>query len=239
MSDTIARRSELAIQTVGLSKSYAHRVVLQAIDLEIRAGQFVLLRGGNGAGKTTLLRCLTGTVRPTTGELFWFGHQAGTRAAIAQWMGMLAHESRLYAQLTLRENLLLAARLSGLTHVHQLVDHWLNRMATEQYAHFFPAQVSCGIRRRVALARAVIHEPPILLLDEPFTGLDVSSRRWLVDQLAQLRRQQRTICLVTHDDAPVAHLVDRILDLKRGLLVEDTLLCTEATRLASPIAEAA
>jgi ABC-type transport system involved in cytochrome c biogenesis ATPase subunit len=150
----------------------------------VRAGESLLLRGSNGAGKTTLLRCLASSVRPTSGAVWWFGHRVCDDPSLRRLIGMVAHESRLYPQLTLRENLLLAARLYAVDAPGGQADRLLDETGMAAHANRRPAEVSRGMRQRVSVARTLIHQPRILLLDEPFSGLDLAGRGWLRQQLA-------------------------------------------------------
>ena len=113
------------VRARGLTKHYGQRTVLRQIDLEIAAGQAVALRGSNGAGKTTLLRCLASITRPTSGQVWWFGRAASETPALRRWVGMVAHESRLYPHLTLRENLLFAGRMYGIEQPAERADQLL------------------------------------------------------------------------------------------------------------------
>ena len=129
---------------------------------------------------------------------------------------MAAHESRLYPHLTLRENLVFAARMYGVPEPTCRADQWLDDFGLRSFADHLPAQVSQGMRQRVAIGRAVVHEPPILLLDEPFSGLDARGIEWLLQLLLGLRRQGRTLCFVTHDKGISRRLADRELLLHAG-----------------------
>ena len=106
--------SSLPLQASELTKHYGSRTILRRISLGIEAGEVVALQGGNGAGKTTLLRCLASITRPTRGEVWWFGRRAYGAPALRRWVGLVAHESRLYPHLTLRENLVFAGRMYGI-----------------------------------------------------------------------------------------------------------------------------
>jgi heme exporter protein A len=208
--------SEFAIETHGLSKEYAHRTVLRQIDLVLGGGQIVCLMGGNGAGKTTLLGCLASLVRPTAGEVRWFGHPAA--ASAKRWIGMVAHESRLYPQLTLRENLVFSGRMYGIDQPLSVANRWLAEVNMSEHADRFPMHVSRGMQQRISVARGLLHEPRILLLDEPFAGLDDAGTIWLTQRLRDLRDAGRLICLTTHDAAKANQLADCIWVLRRGTL---------------------
>ncbi len=213
--------SEFLIETLGLSKEYANRVVLREIDLALAGGQIVCLMGGNGAGKTTLLGCMASLVRPTSGEVHWFGRPVADVPSARRWIGMVAHESRLYPQLTLRENLVFSGRMYGIDQPLVAANHWLAEVNMSEHADRFPMHVSRGMRQRVALARGFLHEPRILLLDEPFTGLDDAGTNLLTERLRNWRDAGRLVFLTTHDAAKAAELADRIWVLQRGRLYDE------------------
>lgn len=211
---------EIAIRTCGLSKDFGNRCALREVNLEIASGQSVALTGDNGAGKTTLLKCLASAIRPTAGDLFWFGRRVTSLPKMRRLIGLVAHESRLYAHLTLRENLVFAARMCGVKQPTRRADQLLRYIELHARADQRPTSVSRGMQQRVAVARALVHDPPILLLDEPFAGLDASGHTWLMGWLLDLHRNGRTLCFAVHDLATTQRLADRHLELRRGGLYE-------------------
>ncbi len=226
----------IAIRAKGLSKVFGTRSVLDGIDLEVAEGETLALTGANGAGKTTLLRCLASLTRPTAGEVFWRGRRAAGDASARRLLGMVAHESSAYPQLTVRENLLFTARMQGLHRPVTRADEWIRSVGLETHAHSLVARISRGMKQRLALARALIHDPPILLLDEPFSGLDAGGRDWLVALLAGLRDRGRTVCFSTHDVYAAETLADRVVYLQSGRLKElgkDQLRASEASLSAA------
>jgi heme exporter protein A len=208
------------LRTRGLTKDYGQRTILRQIDLEIAAGRAVALRGSNGVGKTTLLRCLASITRPTAGQVWWFGHPADSSPALRRWVGMVAHESRLYPHLTLRENLLFVGRMYGIRQPAARADQLLAEAGLAVHRDRLPGQVSRGMGQRVAVARALLHQPPILLLDEPFSGLDADGHAWLMNTLSALRTTGCTICFTTHDATVVDQLADETWELRGGRLYE-------------------
>ena len=207
----------VGIRAEGLIKAMGSRTVLSGVDLAILEGESVVLRGDNGTGKTTLLRCLAGLVRLDAGLVRWF-ERSPMETTARRMIGMVAHESQLYPHLTLRENLIIAARLHDLSAPKRLASFWLEAAGLVRHADRLPREVSQGMRRRTSLARALVHEPPILLLDEPFSGLDLAGREWLCDVLLDRLSQGRTTCLVTHEDPTAGHLASRVLELRSGRL---------------------
>jgi heme ABC exporter ATP-binding subunit CcmA len=210
----------IAIEANGLCRVFGSRVVLSQVDLRVAAGECVALTGANGAGKTTLLRCLAGALRPSAGEVRWFGRLAGADAATRRLLGMVAHESFLYPHLTVRENLVFAARMCGLPDPLGQADRWLDSVGLRPHAHRPSAQLSKGMRQRLAVVRALVHDPPILLLDEPFSALDAAGSQWLLGLLLELRGRGRTVCFTTHDPQKARLLSDRVFCLQSGGLLE-------------------
>jgi len=245
-----------AIQASGLSKAFGGRIVLRPLDLDVTEGQTVALTGANGAGKTTLLRCLAAVLRPSSGEVRWFGQSAaagyravggyGIRtypprpgAAARRLIGMVGHESRLYPHLTVRENLVFSARMYDVAEPARRTDQLLGSIGMSAYARRFPARISHGMRQRLAIVRALVHDPPILLLDEPFSGLDEEATGWLLGLLREMRARGRTVCFTTHDRQKVEHLADRVLHLASGRAEETRAAESTASREAPFKARAA
>ena len=131
---------------------------------------------------------------------------------------MVAHESRLYPHLTLRENLLFAARMCDVSRPGQRADQLLEEAGMRRYAEHTPPLVSQGMRQRLAVARALVHDPPLLLLDEPFAGLDAEGTAWLFRLFLDLRGHGRTLAFVLHDEEKAFRLADRVLELRQGRL---------------------
>ena len=209
-----------ALQAVNLSMRYTGRHVLRSVNFALAPGETVALTGENGAGKTTLLRCLAWRTRPHTGDVYWHGEPAAHNGPGRAMVGLAAHETGLYPYLTARENLLFAARMHGLDQPSAKAAHWLSAAHMSACAGQPAASLSKGMRQRLGLARALIHEPTILLLDEPFAGLDARSAAWLTDLLLNYRRQGRALCFSTHDLSVAHALGDRLIRLDRGCLQE-------------------
>ena len=205
-----------AIEAIRLCRWLSGRAVLRELDLVVAAGELVALTGANGAGKTTLLKCLAGLARPLSGEVRWFGEPARGNPAARSRIGMVSHETALYPHLSLRENLRFAARMGGVAEPCQRADRWLSRTGLVPHADRLPGCVSRGMRQRIAVARALIHDPAIVLFDEPFSGLDQEGSTWLVDLLVELRHQGRAICLVSHDPTRTGELADTVYELRGG-----------------------
>ena len=209
-----------AIEVRCVTKRFGRRMVLDEIDLQVAAGESIVLTGSNGAGKTTLLRTMAALIRPSSGEVLWFGEKTSGQQANRHWIGMVAHENRLYPYLTLRENLIFAARMCDVAHPQTCANSILETVGLRGHGDRTPPVLSKGMRQRLSLARALIHDPPVLLLDEPFEGLDVDAEHWLTGLLQDLRRQGRTLCFVLHDEVKARQLADRVLHLRQARLLQ-------------------
>jgi heme ABC exporter ATP-binding subunit CcmA len=216
-SDGPAAR-ETAIEARRLTFDRAGQWVLDEINLSVAAGEIVAVLGANGAGKTTLLRCLAGLAQPTSGDVRWFGASPRRRPALRRLIGMVAHQDWVYGELTPRENLLFCAQMHGMDQASSRVEHLLSQADLLAHANKATHQLSCGMRRRLAVCRALVNDPPILVLDEPFSGLDEVSREWLKRLLAESRAQSRAICLTTHGRELAKSLADRCFELAAGKL---------------------
>ena len=210
--------SEVAVRDV--SRHYGRRRALARVSLECRAGEVLGLLGPNGAGKSTLLSILATLLAPSAGEVRYgtvTAKEAG--ADLRTRLGFLSHDLYLYPELTARENLLFFARLYGIAGVSKCVPDALERAGLSSRADDLVAGFSRGMRQRLALERALLHRPRLLLLDEPFTGLDDASVAALVERLRGLRAQDRIIVVVTHDLDVAERLLDQVAVLEDGRLV--------------------
>ena len=204
-----------------VSRDYGRRRALSHVSLTLQPGQLVALLGPNGAGKSTLLGVLATLIRPSTGSIHYGDHSdkeatAGLRAQI----GFLSHDLQLYAELTARENLELFAGLYGLEDPASRATEALDRSGLGSRADDVVDGYSRGMCQRLALERSLIHDPRLVLLDEPFTGLDETSAQRLTDRLRWLKDAQRIVLLATHDLDVADGLVDRSVILKKGRMVE-------------------
>ena len=210
----------IAIEAKGLTKLRGGKTVLGSLDVKIALGETVALVGINGAGKTTLLRCLGWSLRPTVGEVRWFDTPAGNHPSSRRLIGAAGHETHLYPQLTIRENLIFAARMNGLDRPHYRADKLLDEVGLAVHAHRTPRRLSKGMRQRVAIARALVHDPPILLFDEPFAGLDAKGTEWLLDLLRGDPQRLRAVCFATHDPEKARQVTTRVIQLHSGKIHE-------------------
>jgi heme ABC exporter ATP-binding subunit CcmA len=209
------------VEAIGLTVVRNRVPVLREIDLSVSTGEMVALRGSNGAGKSTLLKCLAGSLRPDSGEVRWFGNSARRSLADQRRLGFAGHESGLYAELTALENLVFAARMYGVARPKLRATELLSVAGLESLANRLAGQLSQGLRQRLAIARAVVHEPQLILLDEPFASLDSQGRDWLEQLFHDWRRDVRTVCFTSHDFREGRVLANRIVSLEAGRLVAD------------------
>jgi heme exporter protein A len=206
------------LEALGLAYARNRSVVLRDINLAVAVGEAVAVLGDNGAGKTTLLLCLAGCLTPARGEVRWLGERAAQSVASRRHIGFLGHETGLYSALTSLENLTFACRMWGLDAPHERAREFLAAMGLAQQAHIPVDRLSRGMRQRLAIARVVIHDPPVLLLDEPFTCLDSTGRNWFVHFLRYRRADGRAIVFTSHDARLCGAVADRLLVLRSGHL---------------------
>ena len=187
------------IQADNLGKSYGVTWALRGVRLEVGAGEAVAVFGANGAGKSTLLRLLATLSSPSCGTLQLMGRDAGQHPQLVRAaLGVLVQQSYLYAELTAAENLALYADLYGVTDGPQRVREVLADIGLSQVATRRVRTLSRGMQQRLALARAMIHRPALLLLDEPDSGLDAAGQRYLAHLLRAGCRQGQAVVLATH-----------------------------------------
>jgi heme ABC exporter ATP-binding subunit CcmA len=207
----------------GLRRAFGRVRVLHDVDLILAPGEALAVAGPNGAGKSTLLRLLAGLMRPSAGEVRVLGRVlAGGDPDARRAIGLLSHHSLLYDDLTLVENLAFAARLYGLPHPADTARAALEAAGLASRAHDTPRQLSRGLLQRAAIARALLHRPRVLLLDEPFTALDAGSAERLGEELRARRAEGLGLVIVTHHLAEVWDVATRV-----AVLVEGRWVCDE------------
>ena len=205
-----------------VTRHFERRRALFRVSFTCRAGEVVGLLGHNGAGKSTLLAIAATLLRPSGGEVRYgeLTAEAGG-AAVRARLGLLGHEAQLYPELTAAENLTFFARLQDLDDVAGRVRGALDRAGLSHRAGDLVAGFSRGMRQRLALERTLLHEPRLLLLDEPFTGLDQASTSALVARLAALARAGCIVLLATHDLLLAERVVTRAVILANGRLAAE------------------
>lgn len=213
--ETSAQRD--AIRVVRLVKAFDARPVLRGLTFALPAGRTLAIFGPNGAGKTTLLRTLATLARPTSGEVWVAGFEAGVDAHyIRRCVGYVGHQPHAYDELTARENLIFFARLYGLRDGAERAAALLERVGLSARANDRVRAFSRGQAQRLALARGIIHDPAVLLLDEPDTGLDQEALGVLERIITERRERGQTTALTTHQLERGLRLADDALTLTRG-----------------------
>jgi heme exporter protein A len=207
------------IEARRLSKVYGRQRALNGVDLTLAAGQITALLGPNGAGKSTLVGILATLVTPTSGEVLYGGRELDED--LRGTIGVIAHESLCYADLTGRENLEFFARLYHVADPRRRAAEMLGRVGLEHAAGRAARTYSRGMLQRLAVGRALMHRPKVLLADEPFTGLDRAGVELLAQLLDEERAAGALVVVVTHDFDLIAPLADRIIVLHRGKIAHD------------------
>ncbi len=205
------------IEARRLVRRFGLRTVLNGVDLQVQSGEFVALLGPNGAGKTTLLRILAALVRPTAGRVLLAGYELPRQAVLArQSLGFVSHLPLLYGDLSAEQNLWFYARLYGLDDVQQRAMEILQLVGLERRRADPLRTFSRGMQQRLAVGRAILHDPQVLLLDEPHTGLDQEACTMLDEVLRRVAARGRTVLMTSHDLVRVQALANRFDVLSRG-----------------------
>ncbi len=213
--------SSVALRARSLEKRFGAVVALRGLDLEVERGAVHAILGPNGAGKSTLLRILAGLSHPSRGEVRIIspdGIESDPRKA-RRALGYVGHASLIYPELSARENLLFTGRLYGVPNRDQRARQLLREEGLEGAADRRAGDFSRGMAQRLSIARALVHDPELILLDEPFTGLDRRSARRLTTRLSALRDEGRTLVLITHDLDQAGELADTAQVMIRGNFV--------------------
>jgi heme exporter protein A len=208
------------VRVEGVSKVYGRHRALSGVSLELRPGRLCALLGHNGAGKSTLIGVLSTLVRPSAGRVVTgFGAEP---AQVRRQIGVLAHDSFVYGDLDAVENLCFYGQLYDLPDPRRRAAELLDQVGLDPSARRRPVRTySRGMLQRVALARALVASPKLLLLDEPFTGLDRVGARALADALMRAREDGRLVVVVTHDLEAIDGLCEQVVVLTRGKVVLD------------------
>jgi heme ABC exporter ATP-binding subunit CcmA len=211
------------IRVSGLVRVFGAQRVLDGVDLDVAAGEAVALLGPNGAGKTTLLKIVATLLRPTRGTATVGGHDCVRDAeSVRAILGVVAHGTYVYEDLTARENLAFWIRLAGGAAARDALTGALADVHLEQHADTRVRTFSAGMRRRLALARLTLRQPRVLLLDEPFAGLDQRARKWLEGWLETFKAAGGALLITTHSFGRELGAADRLAILAGGRVVLDT-----------------
>ena len=211
------------IHVESLVKSFGHTCALRSIDLEVAEGEFLTVVGPNGAGKTTLLRILATLLNPTSGRVRINGLDLSPGdAEVRRQIGFVSHQPLIYGNLTVEENLRFYARIYDVQPLDQRVDMLLDLVGLDGRRHSLARTLSRGMQQRLSVARGIIHEPRILLFDEPHTGLDQQATRMLHGLLQTVGFKSRTVVMTTHNLEQGLALCDRLVMLSRGSIVYES-----------------
>ena len=217
---TTTTLSPTGLRFENIDKRYGGLYALRRVSLDIAPGQCVVLAGRNGSGKTTLLRIAGRIVRPTAGKLSFPG-ASGDSAANGR-PGYVAHTTMVYDELSAEENLVLFAKLQGVPEPSARALELLLEVGLYERRASLVRTFSRGMRQRIAIARALVHRPSVLLFDEPATGLDPLGISWLAKSLAQVNRAGCTVVMSLHGESEISALATRAVQLDAGSVVADT-----------------
>ena len=214
---------EALIEVVGLVRLFGATRVLDGVSLTVASGEAVALLGPNGSGKSTLLKIVATLLRPTRGTARVLGHDCVREPeAVRSVLGLIAHGAHVYDDLTALENLRFWATLSGLPSDRERLTAALGDVALERHAGVRVRTFSVGMKRRLALARLSLARPRVLLLDEPFAGLDQRGRKWLEGRLETFKAAGGALLMATHSLGRELEIADRLAILGGGRVALDT-----------------
>jgi heme exporter protein A len=219
------------IEVRKLLKRFGLKTVLRGLDFHVEQGEFVALLGPNGAGKTTFLRILASLSRPSLGQVSIAGHALPAQAAeVRRTLGVVSHLPLLYGDLTAEENLRFYGRMYDLQNLDSRVTDVLHLVGLEHRRRDLVRTFSRGMQQRLAIGRAVLHDPEVMLFDEPYTGLDQDASTMLDDVLRNVAARGRTVVMTSHDLARAEELGSRFDVLSRGAIAAS---CTQKELSAS------
>jgi heme exporter protein A len=202
-----------------LTKRFGLKTVLRGLDFQVKEGEFVALLGPNGAGKTTFLRILASLSRPSLGEIRIAGYALPAQAAaVRRQLGVVSHMPLLYGDLTAEENLRFFGRMYNVGHLDQRISEVLELVGLAARRRDLVRTFSRGMQQRLAIGRAVLHDPEVMLFDEPHTGLDQDACDMLDKILRDVAARGRTVVMTSHDLARVEDLASRFDVLSRGVI---------------------
>ncbi|MEH7107244.1 MULTISPECIES: heme ABC exporter ATP-binding protein CcmA [Bacillaceae] len=217
-----------------LTKQADNKLILRGVDLSIQKGETVALLGPNGAGKSTLLKVLASLIKPTSGTIRMNGLDLKKQQnEIKKLLGYLPHSSLLYDHYSPLENLVFYGKLYGVHNVEEKAISLVKDVGLSFFLNEPVKNFSRGMIQRIAIARAIIHEPKILLLDEPHTGLDQGAIAILNHVILNMKEKGTTTLMVTHDFKQAAEICDRIIILKNGKMVDDFKIEKQALHIVS------
>lgn len=209
-----------AIEVRALTKQFGYKRVLNQVNLGVKKGEFLALFGPNGAGKTTLIRVLSSLMRPTSGEVLVGGHDPKKEGEeLRRVIGVISHNTFLYDNLTAFENLKFYGQMYGVQGLKERIEEVLGLAGLRGQMHERVQTFSRGMQQRLSVARAILHEPAILLLDEPHTGLDQNGIQGLKGILEGFRDRGKTMIMTSHDLQRGLEMCSRVAILHSGVIV--------------------
>jgi heme exporter protein A len=207
------------IEVHHLVKRFGIKTVLKKLDFSVEAGEFVAILGPNGAGKTTFLRIMSSLSRPTMGDVRIAGYNLpGQAAAVRRRLGVVSHLPLLYGDLTAEQNLKFYGRMYAVPNLERRITDVLEMVGLSARRRDLVRTFSRGMQQRLAIGRAVLHDPEVMLFDEPHTGLDQDASAMLDDVLRQVAARGRTVVMTSHDLVRVTELASRFDILSRGTI---------------------
>lgn len=215
---------ETIISISGLSKSFGSQKAIDNIDLEFKKGEFVAIFGPNGAGKTTFLKILSTIIEPTKGKVTINDLDLKKKPIeIRKSIGSISHESYLYDDLTAKENLIFFGKMYGMKKpdIEERADKLLEQVGLTKRANDRVRPFSRGMKQRLSISRAMVHQPDILLMDEPYTGLDQQAAQTFENVLRSLDRDNVTKIMISHNIERAFRICDRILLMDKGKIIYD------------------
>lgn len=211
------------IEVKKLVKRFGLKTILRGLDFSVEPGEFVALLGPNGAGKTTFLRILATLSRPSLGEVSVAGYNLPSQSAqVRAKLGVVSHLPLLYPDLTAEENLLFYGRMYGIRDMEARITEVLEMVGLDNRRKDLVRTFSRGMQQRLAIGRAVIHDPEVMLFDEPYTGLDQDASEMLDEVLRSVAAKGRTVVMTSHDLARAEELATRFDILSRGVITAST-----------------
>lgn len=217
-----ADNGEWIVEVTGIEKSFGNIRVLEGIDLKVKKGEFLTIIGPNGAGKTTLLKILSTLMKPSSGEGRIVGFDLKQEEEnLRREIGMLSHYTFLYENLTAYENIKFYGRLYQVKNIEKEIKRIIEEVGLDNRLHDTVRTFSRGMKQRLSIARSIIHDPSLLLLDEPYTGLDRWSVKKFKDILKRFHGRGKTIIMTTHNLSFSLELGDRVIILSLGKIVHE------------------
>lgn len=211
---------KIAVETQSLIKKYNKQTVIDNLSMKIPIGGIYGLLGPNGAGKTTLMKMIAGLVRPDAGKLFVYGHDTADRDEnLKKLIGLIPQDSNMEREFTVEESLKIYGRLFRIANLEQCVEDTIEKFNLQDMRKKIIRGLSGGMMRRVLIARCLMTDPQLVLLDEPTVGLDPDVRQTIWDIIQQLRTEGRTLIFTTHYMEEAQRLCDTIAIFRRGKLV--------------------